>query len=94
MRRRLARPAAGSSAATTVISPGPGCLSATPGSCNRLILGLLGTDEHDKEVRPMATDTKTEIRELLGMVPGFFENPPGPLLDSEWESFKSIELRS
>ena len=40
----------------------------------------------------MAADTKTEIREMLGMVPGFFETLPGPLLDSEWESFKSIEL--
>ena len=40
----------------------------------------------------MATDTMTEIREMLGTVPGFFENLPGPLLDSEWESFKSIEL--
>jgi AhpD family alkylhydroperoxidase len=29
---------------------------------------------------------------MLGMVPGFFETLPGPLLDSEWESFKSIEL--
>jgi AhpD family alkylhydroperoxidase len=40
----------------------------------------------------MTADTKTEIREMLGQVPGFFENLPGPLLDSEWESFKSIEL--
>ena len=40
----------------------------------------------------MAADTKTEIREMLGIVPGFFENLPGPLLDSEWESFKGIEL--
>jgi AhpD family alkylhydroperoxidase len=40
----------------------------------------------------MAADTKTEIREMLGLVPGFFESLPGPLLDSEWESFKSIEL--
>jgi AhpD family alkylhydroperoxidase len=40
----------------------------------------------------MAEDTRTEIREMLGLVPGFFESLPGPLLDSEWESFKSIEL--
>lgn len=40
----------------------------------------------------MAADTRTEIREMLGSVPGFFENLPGTLLDSEWESFKSIEL--
>jgi hypothetical protein len=40
----------------------------------------------------MAEDTRTEIREMLGFVPGFFESLPGPLLDSEWESFKSIEL--
>ena len=29
---------------------------------------------------------------MLGLVPGFFANLPGPLLDSEWENFKSIEL--
>ena len=40
----------------------------------------------------MTADTKTEIREMLGLVPGFFADLPGPLLDSEWESFKSIEL--
>ena len=40
----------------------------------------------------MAADTRTEIREMLGSVPGFFESLPGTLLDSEWESFKSIEL--
>ena len=40
----------------------------------------------------MAADTRTEIREMLGSVPGSFENLPGTLLDSEWESFKSIEL--
>ena len=40
----------------------------------------------------MAADTKAEIREMLGSVPGFFENLPAQLLDSEWESFKSIEL--
>ena len=40
----------------------------------------------------MAADTRAEIREMLGSVPGFFENLPGQLLDSEWESFKSIEL--
>ena len=40
----------------------------------------------------MAADTKTEMREMLGTVPGFFEDLPGPLLDHEWELFKSIEL--
>jgi AhpD family alkylhydroperoxidase len=37
-------------------------------------------------------DAKTEIREMLGIVPGFFDMLPEPLLESEWESFKSIEL--
>jgi AhpD family alkylhydroperoxidase len=40
----------------------------------------------------MTADTRTEIRGMLGLVPGFFDNLPGPLLDSEWESFKGIEL--
>jgi AhpD family alkylhydroperoxidase len=40
----------------------------------------------------MAADTRTEIRGMLGLVPGFFDTLPGPLLDSEWESFKGIEL--
>ena len=40
----------------------------------------------------MAADTKTEIREMLGMVPEFFEQVPDPLLPSERESFKSMEL--
>ncbi len=40
----------------------------------------------------MTADTRTEIREMLGLVPGFFDTLPGPLLDSEWESFKGIEL--
>jgi AhpD family alkylhydroperoxidase len=35
---------------------------------------------------------KAEIRETLGSVPGFFEAMPEALLESEWESFKSIEL--
>jgi AhpD family alkylhydroperoxidase len=35
---------------------------------------------------------KAEIRETLGSVPGFFEAMPESLLESEWESFKSIEL--
>lgn len=37
-------------------------------------------------------DAKTEIREMLGLVPGFFEVLPDSLLESEWESFKGIEL--
>lgn len=40
----------------------------------------------------MAGDAKTEIREMLGLVPGFFEALPDALLESEWETFKSIEL--
>jgi AhpD family alkylhydroperoxidase len=40
----------------------------------------------------MTADTRTEIRGMLGLVPGFFDTLPGPLLDSEWESFKGIEL--
>ena len=37
-------------------------------------------------------DAKAEIRSMLGIVPGFFETLPEGLLESEWESFKSIEL--
>ena len=37
-------------------------------------------------------DAKSEIRQMLGLVPGFFDSLPDSLLDSEWESFKSIEL--
>jgi len=37
-------------------------------------------------------DTKAEIRETLGLLPGFFESLPEALLESEWESFKGIEL--
>ena len=37
-------------------------------------------------------DTKAEIRETLGLVPGFFESLPDSLLESEWESFKGVEL--
>jgi AhpD family alkylhydroperoxidase len=41
----------------------------------------------------MATaNTRAEMREMLGLVPGFFESLPEALLDSEWESFKLIEL--
>jgi len=39
-----------------------------------------------------AADTKAEIREMLRLVPGFFEALPDSLLESEWESFKGIEL--
>lgn len=39
-----------------------------------------------------AAHTKSEIRDTLGIVPGFFESLPEAVLDSEWESFKSIEL--
>jgi hypothetical protein len=38
----------------------------------------------------MAADTKTEMREMLGLVPGFFANLPRPLLDSEWESIRGL----
>jgi AhpD family alkylhydroperoxidase len=63
----------------------------------RRIRGSPGTREsrpqaHQKEGAFMTADTKTEIREMLGLVPGFFDSLPGPLLDSEWESFKSIEV--
>jgi AhpD family alkylhydroperoxidase len=38
------------------------------------------------------TDARTEIRQTMGLLPGFFEAVPEPLLDSEWASFKGIEL--
>lgn len=38
------------------------------------------------------TATKADIRQMLGIVPGFFGALPDELLDSEWASFKGIEL--
>ncbi|MHB1430843.1 MAG: carboxymuconolactone decarboxylase family protein [Streptosporangiaceae bacterium] len=38
------------------------------------------------------TAAKAEIRQMLGIVPGFFEALPEELLDSEWASFKGVEL--
>jgi AhpD family alkylhydroperoxidase len=35
---------------------------------------------------------EAEIRETLGLVPGFFSQIPDSLLDAEWEIFKTIEL--
>ena len=37
-------------------------------------------------------NSKSEMREMLGIVPGFFESLPEAVLDSEWDSFKGIEL--
>ena len=38
------------------------------------------------------SDVETEIRETLGMVPSFWSQVPDFLMESEWQSFKAIEL--
>lgn len=37
-------------------------------------------------------EVEAEIKETLGLVPGFFSQIPDHLLDAEWEVFKTIEL--
>jgi AhpD family alkylhydroperoxidase len=37
-------------------------------------------------------EVEVDIRETLGIVPSFFETLPDGLLESEWISFKSLEL--
>ena len=37
-------------------------------------------------------EIEADIRETLGIVPGFFGGLPDYLLESEWTSFKSLEL--
>jgi AhpD family alkylhydroperoxidase len=37
-------------------------------------------------------DTEADIRETLGLVPSFMEAVPDFLIESEWASFKAIEL--
>ena len=39
-----------------------------------------------------AQQIKADIREKLGVVPGFFESLPEDVLESEWGSFKGVEL--
>jgi AhpD family alkylhydroperoxidase len=35
---------------------------------------------------------ESDIRETLGLVPSFFEEFPDYMIESEWQSFKSLEL--
>jgi AhpD family alkylhydroperoxidase len=37
-------------------------------------------------------DAENDIRETLGMVPSFFAEVPDTLIESEWASFKGLEL--
>ena len=37
-------------------------------------------------------DVEADIRETLGLVPSFFEPVPDFLIESEWTSFKALEL--
>jgi AhpD family alkylhydroperoxidase len=37
-------------------------------------------------------DVEAECREMLGLVPQFLSDVPDFLIESEWESFKNIEL--
>jgi AhpD family alkylhydroperoxidase len=38
------------------------------------------------------TDVDREIQETLGLVPSFIKEVPDYLVESEWESFKNLEL--
>jgi AhpD family alkylhydroperoxidase len=38
------------------------------------------------------TEVDHEIEETLGLVPTFFKEVPDYLIDSEWESFKNLQL--
>ena len=38
------------------------------------------------------SEVESEIRETLGLVPSFIEELPDYLIESEWESFKNLEL--
>jgi alkylhydroperoxidase/carboxymuconolactone decarboxylase family protein YurZ len=40
----------------------------------------------------MATETRRDIEETLGLVPEFFDRVPDYLLPTEWASFKSLQL--
>ena len=35
---------------------------------------------------------ESDMRETLGIVPSFFEEFPDFMIESEWQSFKSLEL--
>ena len=37
-------------------------------------------------------DVEADIRETLGLVPSFFSEVPDTLIESEWTSFKAVEL--
>ena len=37
-------------------------------------------------------EVESDIRETLGIVPGFFGGLPDSLLESEWTSFKNLQL--
>ena len=38
------------------------------------------------------SDVEADIRETLGLVPSFWSQVPDFLIESEWQSFKAIEL--
>jgi AhpD family alkylhydroperoxidase len=45
-----------------------------------------------KEVAMSRVDVDRDIEETLGLVPSFFKEVPDFLIESEWESFKSLQL--
>jgi hypothetical protein len=38
------------------------------------------------------SDVEADIRETLGLVPSFWSQVPDFLMESEWQSFKALEL--
>jgi AhpD family alkylhydroperoxidase len=38
------------------------------------------------------SEVETEMKEMLGLVPSFFNRIPDRFLDAEWELFKGLEL--
>jgi AhpD family alkylhydroperoxidase len=38
------------------------------------------------------SDVEAEIKEALGLVPGFFQDLPDSLIESEWTTFRNLQL--
>src|SRR5918992_2597263 len=38
------------------------------------------------------SDVEAEIKETLGLVPGFFQDLPDSLIESEWTTFRNLQL--
>jgi AhpD family alkylhydroperoxidase len=51
------------------------------------------TDPHRPKGGPMSrADVDRDIEETLGLVPTFFQHVPDYLIESEWQSFKALQL--